>query len=316
MTIPRRRIGATGPEVSVLSLGSWHTYDRMDFHTGVELLRRAVAAGIDLFDVGVYGFGDVHVFTDVLFGRMIESAGVARDAYVLSEKLWLEDWPGRSLGDQLDRALDRVGTGYADFAVLGDIRTDDLDLRALVTELAELVRDGRLRAWGVNNWSVQALRSAYDFAVAESLSRPQLAQLKYGLCRRSIADGEPFRRLFAETGVTLQASDVFEGGILAGKVATDRMIGRDPGGIRERIRAAAAGATEIAHGLDATPAQLTIAFCLTHPALTTVLFGVSTIAQLEENIAALDLLNRHGDIIRDLVGGLWLDRDVVSPSGP
>ncbi|MFI9591696.1 hypothetical protein [Nonomuraea sp. NPDC052265] len=53
--VPQRQIGAHGPEASVLSLGSWHTYDRMDFGAAVELLRHAVEIGVNLFDVGVHG---------------------------------------------------------------------------------------------------------------------------------------------------------------------------------------------------------------------------------------------------------------------
>lgn len=320
MTIPRKRIGTAGPEASVLSLGSWHTYDRMDFHDGADLLRRAVDAGINLFDVGVYsGFpvdGKIHHgFSDVIFGRMMEHARVPREAYLLSVKLWLEGWPRRSMTEQLDRALDRAGTGHADFAILGDIRAADLDLPALVRELAELVRDGRLGAWGVNNWSVRHLRAVHEFAVAESLPGPQTAQLKYSLCRRAVPDGEPYRRLFAETGITLEASDVLEGGILAGNAEPDRVIGKDPGGVREKIRGVAGRAAQLARELDATPAQLAIAFCLTHPAITTVLFGVTRTSQLEENIGALGLLARHGNAVRDLAGSLWVDRGVVDPRG-
>lgn len=53
--IPQRRIGRDGPTTGVLSLGSWHTYDRVHFGEAVRLLRTAVDAGISLFDVGVYG---------------------------------------------------------------------------------------------------------------------------------------------------------------------------------------------------------------------------------------------------------------------
>jgi L-glyceraldehyde 3-phosphate reductase len=323
MTIPRRRIGTTGPEVSVLALGSWHTYDRMDFHAAVELVRRAAEAGINCFDVGVYGGvplvpgGPVHhSHTDVLFGRIIERAGVPRAAYVLSVKLWLQRWPAVPLADQLDRALDRVGTSHADFAVLGDIPAGaDVDLRRLVRELGALVARRRLGAWGVNNWSVADLRRAHAIAAAESAPGPQMAQLKYSLCRRTMAEGEPYRRLFEETGIGLEASDVMEGGILAGNLDPDRVIGRDPGNVREAIRAAAPRAAEIAREFGATAAQLCIAFCLGHPALVTVLFGVTRLEQLEENLAAVELADRHGVAIRQRVAELWVDRGVVDPGG-
>lgn len=317
-TVPKRRIGTSGPEVSVLALGSWHTYDRMDFHDGAALLRRAVNAGIDLFDVGVYGgvpldeSGKIHhSFTDVIFGRLVEHAGIAREDYRLSEKLWLEPWPQITMSAQLQRALERVGTDRADLAVLGDIRTETINYRALVLDLAEAVRSGLLGAWGVNNWSVADLRATHEAAQAEGVPGPQLAQLKYSPCRRAMADDPEYRALLAETGISLQASDVFEGGMLAGRVGSDRMVGRDPGGVRERIAAVAPRLREIAAGWDATPAQVAVAFGLTHPATATVLFGASRMEQLEDNLGALDLLERVGaEPLRAAVDELWVDQHV------
>lgn len=314
MAMPRHRIGASGPEVSAFALGSWHTYDRMDFHDAVALVRRAVDAGVDFFDVGVYsGFpldGKIHYgFTDILFGRIVEKAGVERSQYKMSQKLWLE---ARPFGPQLDRALYRVNSDHSDFAVLGDIRTDDVDLEGIVEELAELVADGRLGAWGVNNWSAEHLRQAHEIAQAKGLPGPQMTQLKYSLCRRAMAEDDAFRALFQDEGISLQASDVFEGGILAGNLNPDRMIGRDPGDIREQIRAVAPRAAEIAADLGATPAQLAIAFTLTHPATVNVLFGCTRMGQLEDNLGALDVLERHGaDAIRERVADLWLDSHVL-----
>ncbi|MCX2970226.1 MULTISPECIES: aldo/keto reductase [Streptomyces] len=316
-TVPRRRIGTAGPQASVLSLGSWHTYDRMDFHDAVAMVRHAVDRGVNLFDVGVYGIpGQPPVFTDVLFSAVVRAAGVARDAYLLSAKLWLEPYPGQSLKEQLERALLRAGTDRADIAVLGDIRRDDTDLRALAEDLAELERAGLIGCWGVNNWSASAVLAIREHALRAGSPGPQMAQLKYSPCRRSIPDGAPFAEVFA-SGVTLQASDVMEGGILAGKVNPRRQIGRDPGGVRARIQQAAGELGNIARELDATPAQLCIAFALTHPAAGNVLFGSSSLRQLQENIAALEVLERVGAArLRSLVEPLWADRDAVDPEGP
>ncbi|MEW2461266.1 aldo/keto reductase [Microbacterium sp. K41] len=315
--LPRREIGRSGLHASLFSLGSWHTYDRMDFADAVELLRQATDRGVNLFDVGVYSApGAPPVFTDVIFSAMVRAAGLRRDEWLLSSKLWLEAFGDDGFRPQLDNALMRVGVEHADLVILGDLRRDDLDLRDLVLDLARLADAGLIRAWGVNNWSASSIQRLLDLAAAEGVPGPQIAQLKYSVARRSIPDGEPFARLW-EQGLTLQASDCLEGGVLAGNVKGDRQIGRDPGDIRERIIADVPAFTALAESLDTTPAQLGIAFTLTHPALTTTLFGASRVAQLHANLDAADLVDRIGaDELRRLVEPFWADRGVVDPEGP
>ncbi len=316
--IPQRRIGRDGPLTGVLSLGSWHTYDRMDFREAVTLVRTAVDSGITLFDVGVYGFpGATPVYTDVLFSAMVRAAGIKREDYLLSAKLWLEGYPEYNLRDQLDNALFRAGVEHADLVVLGDLRREDTDLHRLVLDLNELREAGLIRQWGVNNWSAGTIKALHDFAAAENVPGPAIAQLKYSVARRSIPDGEPFKQIFGELGVTLQSSDIFEGGILLGKNSGARQVGRDPGDIRERIAASAPELAKIATELGTTPAQLCLAFTLTHPANTTTLFGATSTAQLEDNLGAVDLVERVGaQELRGLVEPYWADRDVVDPEGP
>lgn len=322
MKIPHHAIGGDGPDISVLSLGSWHTYDRMRFEDSVRMLRLAVDSGIDFFDVGRYGgfpIGDGKFapegFTDVLFGRIMQAAGVAREDYRISAKLWLMGLDVAPLGTQLDGLLFRLGTDYADYTVLGDIWFEGLDMRRLVGDLGELIASGKLRGWGVNNWSVKDLRAAHEAAVSLGLPGPTMAQLKYSIIRRSIADGEPFNELCEQTGITLQASDVMEGGILAGKVNPARAIGQDPGGIQSAAKDIAVRLAELAVDFDATPAQLAIAFCLTHPHITTVLFGATSVQQLTDNMAAVELAERRGTQLRAAVADLWLDRELIDPSG-
>ncbi|GGT01895.1 aldo/keto reductase [Nonomuraea spiralis] len=315
-TIPRRRIGRNGPETGVLALGSWHTYDRMDFHDAVTMIREAVDHGIDLFDVGVYGFpGMPPVFTDVIFSALVRAAGLRREDYLLSSKLWLEGYPEHSLRDQLENALFRAGAEHADLVVLGDLRHDGVDLHRLVLDLDGLAKAGLIRSWGVNNWSATNVQTLIDAAAGEGVEGPAIAQLKYSVSRRSIPDGAPFARIFAQ-GVTLQSSDVLEGGVLLGK-GVDRQVGRDPGGIRERIADSAAELARLAGELDATPAQVCVAFTLTHPANTTTLFGATSLEQLRDNLAAVELVERVGaEELRARVEPLWADRDAVDPEGP
>ncbi|AZS47878.1 aldo/keto reductase [Microbacterium oxydans] len=315
--LPRREIGRSGLHSSLFSLGSWHTYDRMDFADAVTMLREAVDRGVNLFDVGVYSApGAPPVFTDVIFSAMVRAAGLDREEWLLSSKLWLETFDAEGFRPQLDNALMRVGVEHADLVILGDLRRDDLDLRDLVLDLARLTDAGIIRAWGVNNWSASSIQALIDIATDEDVPGPQIAQLKYSVSRRAIPDGAPFAGLW-EQGLTLQASDCLEGGILAGKVNGDRQIGRDPGDIRGRILSDVPAFAALADSLDASPAQLGIAFTLTHPALTTTLFGASSVAQLRANLAAVDLVDRVGVAeLRRLVAPFWADRGIVDPEGP
>lgn len=317
-SVPHRRIGTSELETSVFALGSWHVYDRMHFEDTVALLRTAIDSGINLFDVGVYAApGFPPAFTDVLFSAAIRAAGVSRDQYLLSEKLWLEGWDAeQGFRPQLEGALFRVGSEHADLVILGDLRRDDLELRDIVLSLADLKEAGLIRAWGVNNWSASSVQSLIDIAAAEGVDAPAIAQLKYSVSRRSIPDGAPFAKLW-EQGLSMQASDVMEGGYLAGKVSTDREVGRDPGGIRQRIIDDVPAFVKLAEELACTPAQLAIAFTLTHPATVTTLFGASSVAQLNANLESLSVLDRVGaEEIRARVEPFWADRDVVNPEGP
>jgi aryl-alcohol dehydrogenase-like predicted oxidoreductase len=315
--LPQREIGRSGLSASLFSLGSWHTYDRMDFADAVALLRQAVDRGVNLFDVGVYSMpGMPPVFTDVIFSAMVRAAGLRRDEWLLSSKLWLESFGAEGFRPQLENALMRVGVEHADLVILGDLRRDDLDLRDLVVDLAGLTDAGLIRAWGVNNWSASSIHRLIDIADAEGVDGPQIAQLKYSVSRRSIPDGEPFARLW-ERGLTLQASDCLEGGVLAGKTGGERQIGRDPGDIRERIIDDVPAFTAMAASLGVSPAQLGIAFTLTHPALTTTLFGASSVEQLHANLDAAELVDRIGAAeLRRLVEPFWADRGIVDPEGP
>jgi aryl-alcohol dehydrogenase-like predicted oxidoreductase len=300
---------------SVFGLGSWNTWDRMDFADAVRLLRTAVDAGVTLFDVAHYDFGPhaENSRTDVLFGEAVRAAGIARDDYVLCGKLWLWDYPRAGFARQLETSLERIGTGHAELVVVGDYR-DRPDVPRIVTEVAEQIRAGLAGGWGVNNWLAADLDRALEFADREGLPAPEFAQLKYSIARRSMAEGEYYGKHFASGRLVLQASDVFEGGVLLGNRAPARKIGADPGGIRESIVAAADELAGIAAGFGATRAQLALAFCLAYEPVANVLFGVSRATQLADDLGALDLARKHGEEIRSAVGHLWLDRE-VSPDG-
>lgn len=298
----------------MLALGSWNTWDRMEFDDAVALIVRAAELGCAFFDVAHYNMGPhaENARTDLIFGRAVREAGLARADWHFCGKLWLWDYPATGFTRQLETSLERVGTERADSVVVGDY-FGELDVERVVTDVAEQIEAGRFDTWGVNNWRYDDLRRAIDVARGRGLVPPSFAQLKYGLVRRSMAEGGYYAPLFASGEIALQASDVLEGGMLAGKLIPDRKIGADVGGIRERVAASYGTVRRLADEFGASPAQLGIAFCLANPATANVLVGVSRQSQLEDNVGALALLDRVGaTTLRRATADLWLDRDVAA----
>lgn len=312
LPVPTRALGPDSPAVPVFSLGSWNIWDRIGLEASTGLIARAAELGTAFFDVAHYNMGPhaENATTDIIFGRAVVEAGLRREDYTLCGKLWLWEYPQTSFADQMQRSLERMDVAKADHVVVGDY-FGEIDARQIVEDVAGEIAAGRFDSWGVNNWGINELRTALEHATKHNLTPPTFAQLKYSLVRRTMAEGGFYGPLFEQGALGLQASDIFEGGILAGKLAPTRKIGADVGEIREKIVSAYPEAERVAKSYDATPTQLALAFTLANPATSNVLFGASSIAQLEENIGALEVLERIGaEQIREDTKHLWLDTAV------
>ncbi|MBB4066002.1 aldo/keto reductase [Gellertiella hungarica] len=313
--LAKRAIGPGGPEVPVFSLGSWNTWDRMQPGEAVLMIERAAEAGAAFFDVAYYNMGphQEHSRTDILFGEAIRAAGLARTDFQVCGKLWLWNYPDLDFRAQIETSLERAGLDRFDMVVAGDYLGRP-DMARIADEVDLLIKDGLVGCWGINNWLIGDTLATLDHCAARGIQPPIFAQLKYGIVRRTVAEGKGYGALFSSGRLGLQASDCMEGGLLIHKGPPRRKIGADVGKIREQMEGAADRLKQIADGLGATPAQVAIAFCLANPATTNVLFGASRLGQLEENLAAAALAAERGAEIRALCEPLWLDAH-VSPDG-
>lgn len=312
-TFARRALGPGGPLVPPLALGSWNTWDRMPAPERPAVIQRAVEAGAGFFDVAYYNMGPhaENSRTDILFGQALRESAVAREDVFVCGKLWLWDWPAQGFRAQLEESLERAGLDRFDAIVVGDYASAP-DMARLVEEVGELRADGMFDSWGINNWLISDTLAARAAADAASVPRPAFAQLKYSVARRAMAEGEHYGALFDAGEMALQASDIFEGGVLLGNRVPGRRIGADVGGLRERIADSASDLARVAAGFGVEPSQLAIAFCLAHPATANVLFGASRLSQLESNLVALELAARRGDDVRASLEGLRVDHDVAA----
>jgi aryl-alcohol dehydrogenase-like predicted oxidoreductase len=300
MSLPHRPLGASGLSVSALSLGSWKTYERLPREQGLAVMLAAREAGIDFLDDARYdddtGTAPMRTgYSEVVFGELFRAAGWRRDEVVVANKLWWEFWPAESAARELDASLRRMGFDYLDL-VYAAPPPAGLEPERVVRDVGELIRSGKLRAWGVLNWPARLIAAAGEVARRAGLPPPCAAQLPYSLVRRSPVEDEDTAAALAAVGASVVASAVLASGALTGKYARPGASGRIAHELdAERHRAALEASSrlrDLAARYDTRPATLAIAFALANPRVASVLFGATRPEQVGENVAAAGLLGR------------------------
>ena len=293
-------LGSSGLEVSALSLGSWRTYERLPIETGEAILRAAREEGINFFDDARYddetGTAPIPTgYSEVLFGKLMRGAGVARDDVVVANKLWWEFWPQQDAAAELEASLRRMGFDHVDLIYATPPPTG-LPVGDVVAEVGGLIAAGKARAWALVNWPADLSGQAGELAASMGIAPPCAAQLPYSLVRRSPVEDDAMTQALKVSGAGVIASFCLEGGVLSGKYLSGPAAGRAAGTLADpRVAPALSAAQEIAGlagRLHTTAAALALAFPLTNPAVTSVLFGATSPEQLRANCAAIGLLDR------------------------
>jgi aryl-alcohol dehydrogenase-like predicted oxidoreductase len=294
--IARHRLGSSELEVSRLSLGSWRTFERIPREDALAVMRSAREHGFNFLDDARYddetGTAPIHTgYSEVLFGELFRAAGWNREDTVVSNKLWWEFWPEQSAAAELDGSLARMGFEYVDL-IYANPPPDDLALAEMAAAVGELLTSGKARAWGIVNWEAGSFLQATLAAERLGVPAPCAAQLPYSLVLREWVESDEMSAALEASGAGVVASFVMAGGVLTGKY-DDRGTGRADGEIDDPRHATAretgARLRALASELGTTPAALAIAFALANPAVTSVLFGATSPAQIEQNVAALEL---------------------------
>lgn len=299
----QRPLGASGLSVSVLSLGSWLTWETMPEEDACAVMQAGLAAGINFLDDARYndrtGKAPLETgYSEVLFGRLLRRSGANRHNLVIGNKIWFEFFPRESIEAELDGSLGRIGIDHLDI-VYCDKRPESLPLAEMIGHLDRLISAGKLRAWGVLNWSAAQIQEACDVAAAHGLRPPTGAQLAYSVLHRAHVEEEAMRRACGDT-VGIVASYSLQGGLLTGKY-------RDGGAAGGRLTEWLSrpelqpmlpkvdAFVGIAARLGCTPSQLAMAYCLKNPQVSSILFGARHESQVKDNIGALEVLPRLTD---------------------
>ena len=237
-------------------------------------------------------------FSEVLFGELFRAVGWPRDEAIVSNKLWWEFWPRQTATQELDESLERMGFDRLDLLYSSTL-PDDVPVPVAVEQIAQTLAAGRVRAWGVVNWSAPALQEAVRQAARLRISPPCAAQLPYSLVRTEWVEDPAMTAALQAGGTSLVPSAALAGGVLTGKYAAAGTPGRlsaelDDPRLQAGLRVGAQ-LEPLARRLGATPATLAVAFTLSHPRTASTLVGATAPRQLDEAIAAVALAERLTD---------------------
>jgi aryl-alcohol dehydrogenase-like predicted oxidoreductase len=212
----RRRLGDSGIEVWPIAFGSWRTFERMERADAERVLAYALAHGIDFLDDARYDdeTGSAPLasgYSEVLFGELFRAVGADPMTVSVSNKLWWEFWPRQTAVAELESSLQRMDLERLALLYSSTL-PDDVPVPVAVEQIAEVLATGRVGAWGVVNWSAEALAAAGREARTLGLAPPCAVQLPYSLVDTEWVEDATMERALADTGASLIPSTVLAGG--------------------------------------------------------------------------------------------------------
>jgi len=287
----------TGATVSRLSLGTMTFGDQVDEPTALRMVATALDAGINCVDTAdVYARGR----SEEILGRVLKGR---RQRVVLASKV------GNLMGEDAhrDQGLHRWHVLAAVEDTLRRLQTDRLDIYYMHkpdphTPIEEtlaafdlLVRQGKVLYVGMSNYASWQVCEALWRASVGAHARPAVMQLPYNLITRSIdAECVAFAR---QMRLGLTVYNPLAGGLLTGKYALDEQPPKDTRLGRSEMyhgrywsevnREAVRALGRIAAAAGKSMLELALQWLLAQPHVDSIILGVSSLAQLEQNLAAV-----------------------------
>lgn len=292
--LPHRPLGASGLSVSLMSLGSWRTFERISRDEGVAVMTAAREAGIDFLDDARYddetGTAPIPTgWSEVVFGELFGASGWRRDEVTIANKLWWEHWPEQDAIAELDGSLRRMRLDHVDL-IYAIHPPETLPIGEVVTQVGRLLDSGRARAWGAGMWTAAQLEEALEVCAATGVAPPVAAQMSCSLAEHQQASDEAMRAVLTRGGVGLVAAYVLAGGTLSGKYDDADAAGRaaaDDSPVARRGKEIAGALGALGRKWGVPTSHLAFAYALGHPNLASIVFGATTPEQVRANVAAI-----------------------------
>ncbi|WP_030241171.1 aldo/keto reductase [Streptomyces sp. NRRL S-350] len=301
-----RVLGGTGIEVSAYCLGTmmFGAIGNPDHDDCARIIDAALDRGINFIDTAdIYSAGE----SEEIVGKALAARG-DRDEVVLATKAHFPMGEGRNRGGnsrrwivrEVEESLRRLRTDWID---LYQIHRPDhtTDIEETLSVLGDLVRAGKIRAFGCSTFPAGQLVDAHHVAERRGLPRFRTEQPPYSLLARGVE--REVLPVIQRLGMGALTWGPLAGGFLTGRyrkgLPIDLTQGRaaiNPGRFDPALPTTAANLEAVeafavlAEELGRTLPELAVAFPAAHPAVTSVIIGPRTMAQLESALKGADLV--------------------------
>lgn len=302
-----RHLGRSGLKVSELSFGSWVTFG---LQMGEDLARECMAAA---YEAGVNFFDNAEVYaggkSESVMGAVLKKLGWRRSSYIVSTKFFwgLNDGPNEKntlnrkyLLEAIDGSLQRLQLDHVDLVFCH--RADpETPIEETVWAMHDIITRGKALYWGTSEWSAADIVEAWQIADKHHLHKPVMEQPQYNMLHRERVERE-YARLYRDLGLGTTIWSPLASGLLTGKYndgipADSRANLAGYEWLRPHITnpkrvEVAKRLAGIAADLGISMAQMALAWCLKNPNVSTVITGASRVEQVQENMKALDAVEK------------------------
>jgi L-glyceraldehyde 3-phosphate reductase len=309
-----RRCGRSGIRLPEISLGLWHNFGSVDvFENFRKILWRAFDKGITHFDLA-NNYGPLPGSAEENFGIILKKDfNNLRDEMIISTKAGWEMWPGpygdfgsrKYLLSSLDQSLKRMNLEYVD--IFYSHRPDpETPLEETMGALAQAVHQGKALYAGISSYPADLTKKAAEI-LKEMHVNCLIHQPKYSMFNRWVENG--LLDVLEETGIGCIPFSPLEQGLLTDKylngIPVDSRAYKPHGFLKiedvtvQRI-SKAKRLNKIAAERNQSLSQMAIAWLLKDARVTSVLIGVSSVDQLDDNLKALNNLNFSGGELKKI----------------
>lgn len=277
------------------------------------------------YDAGVNFFDNAEVYaagrSEEVMGNILSKKGWSRDSFIVSSKVYFG--AGGKLPTQ--RGLHRKHIVEACHAAMKRLRVDYLDLffchrpdketpiEETVWSMHQLIMQGKILYWGTSEWSAQEIMEANMIAKQYNLIGPVMEQPQYNMLTRKKVEVE-FSQIYKTVGLGTTIWSPLASGLLTGKYNSgnkdDFRLKRDELSWLAEILLTDENFEKIdrlnnlSAELGMSLPRLGVAWCLKNPNVSTVILGASKTEQLEENLLAMDDVEKLNDEVMEKIEGI------------